>query len=69
VFHIALGDFDEIRDQVIAAFQLNVDLGEGIFEAVAEFDELVIDTSDPEAEDDDEGEESAEDDESDFHGR
>jgi hypothetical protein len=33
VAEIALGGFDQVGDQVIAAFQLNIDLGVGIFES------------------------------------
>ena len=35
VLHVALGGFDEIRDKVVAALELDVDLGEGVIEAVA----------------------------------
>ena len=34
--HEALGGFDEVGDEVVAAFELDIDLGEGVFEAVSE---------------------------------
>ena len=36
VFEVALGGFDQVGDEVVAALELNVDLGEGVFETVAE---------------------------------
>ena len=64
VFQVALGDLDEIGNEVVATLQLHVDLGEGVFEAVAEGDEGIVDANGPEGEGGDEGEENAEDDES-----
>jgi len=43
VGHIALGGFDEVGDEVVAAFELDVDLGEGVLEAVLESDQAVVD--------------------------
>ena len=54
---VTLDSLDEIRDEVVATLQLDFDLGERVFEAVAEVDELVINACDPEAEDGDEGDE------------
>ncbi len=42
VLEVALGGFDEIRDEVVAALQLDVDLGEGVLEAVLEGDETIV---------------------------
>ncbi len=42
VLEVALGGFDKIRDEVVAALQLHVDLGEGVLEAVLEGDEAIV---------------------------
>ena len=68
MFHVTLGGLDEIGDEVVAALELDVDLGEGVFEAIAKGDEAVVDAGDPEAGDEEDGEDNAEDDE-DEHGR
>jgi len=47
VFEVTLGDLDQIGDQIVAAFELHVDLGEGVLEPVAELDEAVVDSGDP----------------------
>ena len=47
VLQVALGDLDQIRDEVVAALQLHIDLGEGILEAITEGDEAVVETGDP----------------------
>jgi hypothetical protein len=62
VLEVALGDFDEVGDEVVTALQLDVDLGEGVLEAVAEGDEAVVDAGDEEGGDQRETEESDEDD-------
>jgi deoxycytidine triphosphate deaminase len=64
VLHVALGRFDEVGDEIVATFELDVDLGEGVFETVSQGDEGVVDAGDPEAEDDHDEEQNAEDDES-----
>jgi hypothetical protein len=48
MLHVALDGFDEIGDQVVAARQLNVDLREGIPDAVALVDQPVVNTDRPE---------------------
>jgi hypothetical protein len=59
--HIGLCGFDEVRDQVVAPRQLNVDLCEGILVAVPKTDEPVVDAErderegDQDYEEDDEG--------------
>ena len=68
MLHVALGNLDEVGDEVVAALELDVDLGERVLEAVAEGDEGVIDARDPEAEDNDEGDENTEDDKCSTHG-
>ena len=68
VLQIALGGFDQIRDEVIAAFELHIDLGEGVLETVPQGDEPVVDADDEESQHGDEGEEGQEDDEDDAHG-
>jgi hypothetical protein len=67
MFHVTLGDLDEIGDEVVTALQLNVDLSEGVFEAIAERDEAVVDAGEPEAEYDDEKEKDSEEDENKAH--
>jgi hypothetical protein len=32
--HVALDGFNQVRNQLVAAFELDVDLGEGVLEAV-----------------------------------
>ena len=67
VLHVALGGLDEVGDEIVAALELDVDLGEGVFEAIAEGDEGVVDAGDPERGDEKNGEDDAEDDK-DEHG-
>jgi hypothetical protein len=67
VLHVALGGLDEVGDEIVAALELDVDLGEGVFEAIAEGDEGVVDAGDPERGDEKNGEDDAEDDK-DKHG-
>jgi hypothetical protein len=50
--HVTLGGFDEVRDQVITALQLNVHLSERVLKAVPQPDEGVVDTHAPKANDD-----------------
>ena len=69
MLHVAFRDFNEIGDEVVAAFELDVDLGERVFETVAELDEFIVDASDPEAEHENEGKENAEGDECGDHRR
>jgi hypothetical protein len=47
VRHVALGDLDQVRDQVVSARQLHVDLREGVLEGVAGRDEAVVDADCP----------------------
>jgi hypothetical protein len=61
MFHVPLGNLDKVGDEVIAALQLDVDLGKRVLEAVAEGDERVVDARDPKAEDHDNGEQNEED--------
>jgi hypothetical protein len=42
VLHVPFDDFDQIRDQVVASFQLHVDLGESVFEFVLRGDKAVV---------------------------
>ena len=46
VLDVALGNLDQIRDQVIAALELHINLRVGVFEPVAERDEFVITADD-----------------------
>ncbi len=48
VFHVSLNGFDEIRDQVVAARQLHVDLCERVTNPVALVDQPVVDADRPE---------------------
>lgn len=68
VLHVALSGLDEVGDEIVTALELNIDLGEGVFEAIAKGDEAVVDAGDPEAGDEEDGEDNAKDDE-DEHGR
>ena len=69
MLHVALGDLDEVGDEIVAALELDVDLGECVLEAVAQGDEGIVDAGDPQAEDDNEGEQDAKNDEDGCHGR
>ena len=68
VFQIALGGLDQVRNQVVPAFELHIDLGEGVLEAVPQGDEPVVDADHDEGQHDDEGEEEQEGGEEDAHG-
>ena len=50
MLEVALGGFDEVRDEIVAAFELNIDLREGVFEAVPERHEMVVLADDKEQE-------------------
>ena len=50
MLHVGFGGLDEVRDEVVAAFQLNIDLREGVFEAVPQDDEGVVLADDEEQE-------------------
>ena len=52
VLEIAFGCLYQIGNQVIATFELHVNLSEGVFEAVSECDQSVVDTYDPEGQHD-----------------
>ena len=43
VLHIALSCLNEIRDEIVAALQLNIDLSKRVFVAVPVADETVVD--------------------------
>src|SRR6266446_8671094 len=47
VLDVALSRFHEIRDQVVAALQLDVDLRKGVLEAVAPRNQRVVDRDQP----------------------
>ena len=46
VFGVALDGFDQVRDQVVAALQLRVDVLPGIIDAIALGDHVVVDAGD-----------------------
>jgi hypothetical protein len=50
MLEVALGGFNEVRDEIVAAFELNIDLRESVFEAVPQCYELVVLTDDEEQE-------------------
>ena len=52
MFEIAFGGFDEIRDQVIATLELDINLRKRVFESVAQSDQSVVDPHDPRPQDD-----------------
>ena len=60
VLHVALGGFDEVGNEIVAALELHVDLSVGVFETVAQGDEGIVDAGDPEADDDHDGEQNSE---------
>ena len=47
VGHVALGGFDQVRNQVVAPLELHLDLRERVLKAVLERDELVVDARRP----------------------
>src|SRR5262245_45310100 len=47
VAHVALDGFDQVRNQLVAAFELHVDLGEGVLEAVPGDHQPVVDVHEP----------------------
>src|SRR5207302_899398 len=67
MLHITLGGFDQVGNQVVAPFELHVDLGERIFETIAEGDESIIDAGGPKAEHDYDQEQYSKDDEDGRH--
>src|SRR5262249_19029803 len=50
VADVALDGFDQVRNQVVAAFELDVDLGESVLEAVRGDHQPVVDAQEPEPE-------------------
>jgi hypothetical protein len=44
MLHVAFDGFDEIRDQVVSASQLNVNLGKRVFDTVSKVNQAIIDT-------------------------
>ena len=48
MFHIALDDFDEVGNQIIAPSQLHIDLGECVFNAITSVDQSVVNANCPE---------------------
>ena len=63
VGHVAFGGLDEIRDQVVAALELHVHLGKGVFTGVAQRDEAVVNADAPDGGDDEGTDDDGEDDE------
>ena len=54
MLHVALGRLDQVGDQVVAALELHVDLGERVLEAVARTDQAVVHRNhEPDGEDND----------------
>ena len=47
VIAVTLHRIDEIRDQIVAALELNIDLAPALLDALAQFDEAVVDRDDP----------------------
>src|ERR1043165_3491691 len=56
VLNVALRRLDQVRNQVVAALELHVDLREGVLEAVPERDQPVVDRDRPYGERDDDAE-------------
>jgi hypothetical protein len=49
---MALGRFHQVRDQIVAAFELDINLGERVFEPVAQADQPVVNTDNIQKHDD-----------------
>jgi len=64
---VALGGLDEVRDQVMAALELDVDLGEGVAEGVPQRHEAVVHADDDDGQDEQADEQDAEEDEEGSH--
>jgi hypothetical protein len=45
VFHVALGGFDKIGDEVVSAFELDVNLGPGVVDLITEANQGVVDAN------------------------
>jgi hypothetical protein len=43
VFHVAFDGFDQVRNEVVTACQLDIDLGKAVFDAISEVDKFIID--------------------------
>ena len=43
MFHVAFYGFDEVRYEVVASGELDVNLGKGILDAISQVDEIIID--------------------------
>jgi hypothetical protein len=50
---VALDGLDQVRDQVVALLELNIDVGEGLVRALAQRNKAVVDRNDPDHEQDD----------------
>jgi hypothetical protein len=53
---VALHGLDQVRDQIVALFELHVDIGEGLADPLTERDQTVIRTEREQNEDDDDAE-------------
>ena len=53
---VSLDRLDQVRDQVVALLELNVDVGKGLADPLPHGDELVVDHDDPQHDDDDHSE-------------
>src|SRR4029077_9752335 len=56
VLQVALDRLDQVRDQVVAAPELDVDLRERVLEAVAQHDQAIVDRDRPDDDHDDDPE-------------
>ena len=65
MFHVALGGFHQVRDEVVPTGQLNIDLGIGVLDSVSAYNELVVHPDHPEEQENCYGTENNEDDEHD----
>ena len=45
MLHVAFDGFDEIRDQVVTPGQLDIDLRESVFDAIAKIDQTIVDAN------------------------
>ena len=53
MFEVAFGSLHQVGDQIVASFELDIDLGKGVFEPVAQRHQPVVDDHDHDNEEDD----------------
>ena len=69
MFHVAAGHLDQVGDQVVAAFELHVDLRERIFVAVPQGHQFVVHSYDNDYQDQKDPEKHTKNDQGRSHGK